>query len=36
MSSSSQIAALEVPEHTEENSSENKIAEPLTMAGALT
>jgi hypothetical protein len=29
MSSFSQIAALEVPEHTEGNSRENKIAEPL-------
>lgn len=32
-SSSSQITALEVPEHTEGNSRENKIAEPLTMWG---
>lgn len=35
MSSSSQTAALEVPEHTEGNSSENKITELLTVAGAL-
>lgn len=37
MTSFSQIAALEVPEHTEGNSSEAKIAEPwLTGRGLLT
>lgn len=36
MSSFSQIAALEVPEHTERNSSDNKIAEPLMVERAST